>query len=736
MKNLSLSILTALCSLSLSAQTVYPTPQKVERGRGDVEFTKLSIQTKIDTTIQAEGYVLDISKRKVIITAADSRGEFYAKQTLNQLVENGKVPIIKITDYPTVRFRGVVEGFYGKPWSHRDRLAQFAFYGKNKLNTYIYGPKDDPYHSAPNWRKPYPKKEAAQIAELAKVAKANHVDFVWAIHPGQDIKWNDEDFGNLLGKFNAMYDLGVRSFAIFFDDISGAGTNPTRQAELLNRLNREFVKVKGDVTPLIMCPTEYNKSWANPSLTDSYLVTLGKMLDPDIQIMWTGDSVCADITTETLNWINERIGREAYIWWNFPVTDYIRHIVAQGPSYGLTKEAKGRMSGFTSNPMENAEASKIALFGVADYTWNPEAYHYLKTWNASFAHIMPQAADGYRNFAIHSSSLDRNGHGFDREESWLTDVNKSEDLKKAFTELIAAEKLITQSGADQFLVAELQPWLDQAVVVGQTGIATLRLAESAKSGDARQIWIGYLESELDADGQKQYAAHKVGLKKLMPWINSTRDSIGGALYTSLGGRVGQNQNPKAKIYTNIERLKAQSVSDIANVITISPVLEQITIDSSYYFGVEFPDLMTIEKIEASLPGSRLKRQYSSDGETWTDKATTARYVRYINTDAKPQSVRLSKLSIAVMPSQSNIAAISDGDLRSAYTISGTLTLDVPEGTTSITVLGEQSSKADVEGYCNALPLIFQTQKIPNGTKQITITNASGKIREIIWKTEK
>lgn len=37
---------------------------------------------------------------------------------------------------------------------------------------------------------------------------------------------------------------GVRHFAIFFDDISGEGTNPLKQTELLNRLTDDFVKVK------------------------------------------------------------------------------------------------------------------------------------------------------------------------------------------------------------------------------------------------------------------------------------------------------------------------------------------------------------------------------------------------------------------------------------------------------------------------------------------------------------
>lgn len=64
---------------------------------------------------------------------------------------------------------------------------------------------------------------------------------------------------------------------------------PLKQAELLNYIDNQFVKVKKDVTPLVMCPTEYNKSWAN--LEKGYLRTLGEKLNPSIQIMWTKDRV-------------------------------------------------------------------------------------------------------------------------------------------------------------------------------------------------------------------------------------------------------------------------------------------------------------------------------------------------------------------------------------------------------------------------------------------------------------
>ena len=102
-----------------------------------------------------------------------------------------------------------------------------------------------------------------------------------------------------------MYDLGVRSFAVFFDDISGEGAKADKQADLLNFLQKEFIEKKEGVSPLIMCPTEYNRAWAG----SDYLDVLGKTLDPAIHVMWTGNSVIHDITLEGQEWVNKRIQR-------------------------------------------------------------------------------------------------------------------------------------------------------------------------------------------------------------------------------------------------------------------------------------------------------------------------------------------------------------------------------------------------------------------------------------------
>jgi hypothetical protein len=48
---------------------------------------------------------------------------------------------------------GVIEGFYGPPWSEAERLQLFATLQAQGLNTYVYAPKDDLKHRA-LWREP------------------------------------------------------------------------------------------------------------------------------------------------------------------------------------------------------------------------------------------------------------------------------------------------------------------------------------------------------------------------------------------------------------------------------------------------------------------------------------------------------------------------------------------------------------------------------------------------------
>ena len=476
---------------------------------------------------QAEGYYLKIDKEGIVVAGADRRGVFYGVQTLVQLIALPKLPLVEVTDYPDVPYRGVVEGFYGVPWSREARLSQLDFYGRNKMNIYIYGPKDDPYHSSPNWRKPYPAQEAEQLKELVECARRNEVLFYWAIHPGKDIRWNTEDRDLLMEKFESMYRLGIRAFAVFFDDISGEGTSAEKQVELLNDIYHNFVKVKGDVAPLLMCPTEYNRLWTK--LEGGYLATLGGKLHPDIGILWTGDKVVACIDKPTMQFVNPLLKRKAFIWWNFPVSDYVRDRLLLGAVYGNGTDIDDDISAFISNPMEHAEASKIALFSIADYAWNMDAYKSDASWRRAVRYLMPGHAAALQVFASHNSDLGGNEHDFRREESeqirpaWerLLDAYCREGKREvaaasAVTEecerMIASADLLLASDENPALIKEISPWLIQFKLLGEYGREVLCMLAAQCDGKKTEL--------------EKAASHAKALQVLMKKIDATYNQNG------------------------------------------------------------------------------------------------------------------------------------------------------------------------------------------------------------------
>ncbi|MFJ7727439.1 beta-N-acetylglucosaminidase domain-containing protein [Neobacillus sp. NPDC097160] len=373
-----------------------------------------------DTELKADGYTLVVNSEEnemskggtIFVKGKDGDGTFYGVKTLLQLAEKEdntiEVNNVMITDEPSMSVRGIVEGFYGKPWSHNDRLDQIEFYGDYKLNTYIYAPKDDPYHRE-KWRVPYPENEMKRMEELITTAKRNKVDFVFALSPGIDIRFDgqggEDDFKALLAKSESLYDMGVRSFAILFDDIGNK--QGAKQANLLNRFNEEFIKTKTDVKPLITVPTEYDThAMGAIGALSPYTKAFSETLNKDVKVMWTGQAVVSEaLPLENVEFMREVYGDRIGVWWNYPVSDYLRSKLALGPIVNIENSLEGKLDFFTMNPMEHADLSKISLATGADYSWNTSNYDSDRSWNRSIELLFNDLAPEMKTFANHSSRM-------------------------------------------------------------------------------------------------------------------------------------------------------------------------------------------------------------------------------------------------------------------------------------------------------------------------------------------
>ena len=596
---------------------------------------------------KSEGYFLKIEKDCIVIAGADERGAYYGVQTLAQLLALDKLPLAEVTDYPDVPYRGVVEGFYGAPWSQEARIRQLDFYGRNKMNVYIYGPKDDPYHRTPNWRKPYPVREGEELKVLVNRAKENNVIFYWAIHPGQDIRWNEEDRSLLLQKFESMYQLGVRGFAVFFDDISGEGTKADKQAELLNYIDDHFVKVKRDVAPLILCPTEYNKSWTD--VEGGYLTTLGDKLNEGIKVMWTGDMVVATIDKSTLDFVNPLLKRKAYIWWNFPVSDYVQDHLLLGPVYGNGLDVKDDMSAFVSNPMEHAEASKIAIYSVASYAWNPTKYNSEKTWKDAIMNILPDAATELEFFAAHNSDLGPNGHKYRREESvnlqptaqsftesYIKNKTYTEKdfsiLQETFSQMVESSDILVAHADKNPIIVEIMPWLYQFKLLGETGNEVLAMVKAYDKNDQSLFMRKYkhvkaLQQQMfQIDQTYNQNPYQPGIKTAGRVIKPLIDQTFATVTQCYNQKYSTLLNAETdymphKLISDISQIKNLPLQVKINRIQISPALEVIRWPGNGSLTIELDQVYPGENIEIDFGKPEIATwgslEISANGKDWS-----------------------------------------------------------------------------------------------------------------------
>ncbi len=591
---------------------------------------------------QAEGYYLHISEKGIVVAGADERGLYYGVQTLLASMAEGKLQPCTVTDWPDVAFRGVVEGFYGTPWSQEARLSQLDFYGKYKMNVYIYGPKDDPYHRD-KWRVEYPEAEAKKLQVLLERAKMRGVNFYWAIHPGVDIKWTTEDRDALMAKLEKMYQLGVRSFAVFFDDIWGEGAKADKQAELLNYVDANFVQKKHDVAPLVLCPTIYNRAWSGNG--DKYLLTLGENLNKGIEVMWTGNSVVHCIDRESMEWINERIDRKGYIWWNYPVSDYVRDHILLGPTYGNGLDIAPLLSGFVSNPMEHAEASKISLYSIADYTWNMKHYDQKTSWERAIRAMYPDdpgMQNALRTFAVYNEDLGPNGHGFRREESrHLKDAAaKAVEGNGEAIETIAGECLKLMMACNQLMTdkknpalrRELYPWLAQGKLVAEYGTFVCAMAVMAKDmpvdkfsniyNNARSLQEQMYDLENSNLRHPLQPGIKVGTGLLLPTLNKIFANAVNKYNTANSTEF----DPVAEfqpftLESNVEQLKLLPVKAQGGDVSVTPALEVITWPADGQFTIKSERPVTLAGMDFDFGAPRTAELFKLevfDGTSWRE----------------------------------------------------------------------------------------------------------------------
>jgi hyaluronoglucosaminidase len=410
--------------------------------------------------------------------------------------------------------RGVIEGFYGKPWSHEQRLDMIEFIADRGMNTFVYSPKDDPLVRL-KWRQPYSGEQLERLAELVDACGARDVRFIYCVSPGLSMLYaSDTDRSDLLNKILSVSELGVRDFGLLLDDIP-MDLQHSEDREVFDSLVEAHVDlvnfVYGRLAPdatLIICPTVYCGYG-----DEAYVKALGRGIDPRIEMFWTGRTICSTtIDLYDAATFARSAARPATYWDNYPVNDVAMtdelHI---GPYRGRDPHLYRFATGIIANGMELFESSKIAFASIADYLDDPEGYDPEDSWMRAIRDIAgDQDFDEYLLFADNvrfscltefespkvSAALDsfmfrtRVGAGGEA----------AVELKALADAMIsAADHLLRDAPGNPALISESRPWI-------------LKFAAGARA--IQRIAILGAEGRLASDGPAELHPYLTSLREM------------------------------------------------------------------------------------------------------------------------------------------------------------------------------------------------------------------------------
>jgi hyaluronoglucosaminidase len=414
--------------------------------------------------------------------------------------------------------------------------------------------------------------------------------------------------------------------------------------------------------------------------------------------MWTGDRVVADMyegDTEKggMKWINNLIQRPAYVWWNFPVSDYVRDHLLMGPVYGNDLHIANLMSGFVTNPMEHAESSLLAIFGVASYAWNPDVYDSQKAWRDAMKAVLPSAAHELEIFATHNADLGANGHGYRREESaafkpiaerFLNEyLNKGtyqmDDylaLLKTFSQMVEASDILIANTENPALIAEMKPWLIQHNLMGRLGNAVLSLAGSLqmKLPDSfPQIYkhVKALQQQIYmVDQTYNQNPYQPGVKTAGLVIKPLIDKTFAKAVELYNEKYNAQFDAKADymphtLTSDVNQLKNLPLRQKTNRVLVSPANEVIKWQGKGYMTIELDKVYPLQTIDIDFGKPEIAAwgvlEISTNGKDWQkvdyqqnknrirvngDK-TAVKAVRFTNHTDKEQEVYMRNFTITV-----------------------------------------------------------------------------------------
>jgi hyaluronoglucosaminidase len=270
--------------------------------------------------------------------------------------------------------RGVIEGFFGRPWSRSARLSGLDFLRDYGYRFYVYAPKSDAFLRR-RWREPMPTQTMQQLSELSSRCRALEISLGIGLTPFEIyLNYDATAKMALQSKVLQLNEIRADMLCILFDDMRGDVDDlPALQVEVI-----ADVCAWSNAKQFIVCPTYYSydsrltREFGPPPKT--YLRELGRMLDSSIEVFWTGEKVISNgYPAPHISEVTDEIGRKPFIWDNRISNDSMirTNRLFLDPYSEAWELPCAAVAGLAINPMNQPHLSRIALCGYRQMLSEP-----------------------------------------------------------------------------------------------------------------------------------------------------------------------------------------------------------------------------------------------------------------------------------------------------------------------------------------------------------------------------
>lgn len=383
------------------------------------------------------------------------------------------------------------------------------------------------------------------------------------------------------------------------------------------------------------------------------------------------------------------------LWWNYPVNDYCKDNLLTDGVKGLSVDLKDSIRGVISNPMNQAEASKLPLATLADYLRNPIEYSYEDSYEKALRELYPKTHESVKmlfensyasniNFGIDSLRFKKLISDFENEYNiGVIGGSVTNELLTEFNRLKKAVYDIETNTINEKFIKEILPWLKKAKHMANMGIYFIGALTSDSEKEFWENFRQYNDEKLIFDEITANVSRNV----VAPFISGKAKSI------------LEDIGPKSTISmfnflkTNVVRCKANALASlkccennkIENAVDNNANTFYWSCTSArknFWIMIDLGKQQKVNNIvlKSGCSPSGLdyirngQMQYSNDEQQWVDIGETqtkklvalsgldieCRYIRYISNTNQDYWMSVSEFSANVIVANEDVFGQPNG----------------------------------------------------------------------------